>query len=181
MKEAIGGTWIFGMVITFLALFTTFVSVSTNYSRCYKIKDEVLLAIERAHGINEDSVNSINKFLKGTGYSSVGKCPDDGNCWFSFNINESYSSGSYRPAGDRNTNYCLAKYMITRNTSDADNRVIYTNGPVGHPESAYYGAVIFFRLEWPILRSMFSIDISGETSIIYLVNDFDEVNEKCYG
>lgn len=180
LKEAIGGTWIFVIVITFLAVFTTFVSVSTNYSRCYKIKDEVLLTLERNHGINAESISAINAYLKGTGYSSVGKCPEDGTCWYPFGISKNYSTGYTKP-GDKNTNYCIAKYQIT-SRSDDGSKTIYTNGPVGHPESAYYGVVIFFRLDWPIFRQMFSIDISGETSIIYLVNDFDEINdEKCYG
>ncbi len=42
MKEAIGGTWLFTLVIAFLAVFTTFVSITTNYSRTYKIKDEII-------------------------------------------------------------------------------------------------------------------------------------------
>ncbi len=180
MKESIGGTWIFVLVITFLALFTTFVSVSTNYSRCYKIKDEILISLERGHGINSESITTINKYLKGTGYSSTGSCPDDGNCWYPFSVNDSYSGSNYHTVGDRKTNYCVTKYTITSRSVGED--VIYTNGPVGHPESAYYGVVIFFRLEWPILRQMFSINISGETSIIYLVNDFDEIeNNTCYG
>ena len=179
MKEAIGGTCIFVLVISFLALFTTFVSVSTNYSRCYKIKDEILITIERAHGINNDSITKINEYLKGIGYSSVGKCPEDGNCWAHFKL----SDITPQPRWSGDANYCITKYMITSRSSSTgdEDPVIYTTGPVGHPESAYYGAVVFFRLDWPILRSMFKINISGETSIIYLVNDFDEINDRCYG
>lgn len=174
MKEAIGGTWIFVLVITFLAVFTTFVSVSTNYSRCYKIKDEILLSIERAHGVNTDSIKTINAYLKGTGYSSTGDCPSDGNCWYPFSIR------SNSIANGKDANYCITKYTITERTSDENK--IYTNGPVGHPESAYYGVVIFFRLDWPIFRQLFRINIDGETSIIYLVHDFDEIENKvCYG
>ena len=39
MKEAIGGTWVFGIFIAFIALFTSFMSISANYSKCYKVKD----------------------------------------------------------------------------------------------------------------------------------------------
>ncbi len=180
MKESIGGTWIFVLVISFLALFTTFVSVSTHYSRCYKIKDEILLALERGHGINTDSIRAINDYLGSLGYSATGKCPEDGNCWAHFTI------GDESPNWSGKANYCITKYQVTaRNSTTGDDStgkpVIYTDGPVGHPEAAYYGVVVFFRLEWPIFRDMFSINISGETSILYLVNDFDEINDKCFG
>ncbi len=172
MKEAIGGTWMFGLVIAFLALFTTFVSVTTNYSRCYKIKDEILLAIERNHGINEDSIGTINEYLKGIGYSSTGSCPTDGNCWYSFNINQQNPS-SYSKASNGNINYCISKHSVTERTTGKD--VIYTNGAIGHPDSAYYEAVVFFRLDWPILNTFFNIKISGETSVIFLLNDYDNI------
>lgn len=172
MKESIGGTWIFTIVIAFLALFTTFVSVSTNYSRIYKIKDEVLTALERNHGINENSIATINAYMKGTGYSSTGKCPSD-RCWYGFKT--SGDARSYHKIGTGEANYCITKYKVTSNSREENK--IYTDGPIGHPPSAYYGVVLFFKLEWPILRSVFSINITGETSMIYMVQDYEYIQE----
>ena len=62
MKEAIGGTWLFGIVLTFVVLFTTFISLSTNYSRCFRIKDEIITTIEHYNGVNEKSLKYINEF-----------------------------------------------------------------------------------------------------------------------
>ena len=170
MKEAIGGTWIFVLVITFLALFTTFVSVTTNYSRCYKIKDEILLTIERNHGVNVDSISAINEYLGSLGYTATGSCPNDGGCWYGFSKNSnngpvnSYASGP---------NYCISKHVITEKTRG--DGYTYTSGPIGHPESAYYQAIVFFKLEWPIINTFFNIKISGETSIIFMLNDIDQI------
>ena len=61
MKEAIGGTWLFGIVITFIVFFTTFISFSTNYSRTFKVKDEVITIIERHKGVNDNTIIYINK------------------------------------------------------------------------------------------------------------------------
>lgn len=170
MKEAVGGTWLFGIVIVFIALFTCFVSVTTNYSRCYKLKDEVLMTIEHYHGINENSVKTINEYLKGIGYSSTGECPNDGECWIGFNLSNSNINNSYAA----NNNYCISKHPIISKNDDE-----ITSGPVGHPESAYYGVTIFFRLNWPIFQSFFNIGITGETSIIYLPKDYSEVKDRC--
>ena len=89
MKEAIGGTWIYLIVLLFIGVFTCFVSVTTNYSRCYRIKDEVITSIEHYHGVNENSIGKINEYLKGIGYSATGQCPqEDGSCWFRFSKNK---------------------------------------------------------------------------------------------
>ncbi len=152
-----------GVVIAFLALFTTFVSVTTNYSRCYKIKDEVLLTIERNHGLNKDSIEAINSYLSSLGYSATGKCPDDG-CWYRFSTSSSTAVNS-----SNKVNYCVQKHTVTERYRAGDE--VYVTGPIGHPESAYYEAVIFFRLEWPILNTLFNIKISGETPIIFMLKD----------
>lgn len=95
MKEAIGGTWIYVIVLAFIALFTCFVSVSTNYSRCFKIKDEILTTIEIYHGLNQQSVTRINDYLTGIGYSSEGNCPNDGNCWYGFSTSNDNGPSGY--------------------------------------------------------------------------------------
>ena len=84
MKEAIGGTWVFGIFIAFIALFTSFMSISANYSKCYKVKDEILSAIQINHGVNEDSLKEINTYISNIGYNSLGSCPDEGGCWAGF-------------------------------------------------------------------------------------------------
>ena len=53
------------------------------------------------------------------------------------------------------------------------------SGVIGHPESAYYSVAGFFRLDWPILNSFFNINITGETSIIYNVNDNKNFVKVC--
>ncbi len=178
MKEAIGGTWIFGIVLTFLVLFTTFISVSTNYSRCFRIKDEILLAIEHYKGVNEKSIGEINSYLTNLGYTSTGRCDEGyGNetslrtskvtSWFGFNTNN--SSNAVRNSG--NANYCIRKYVVTETGY----------GPIGHPRSAYYQVIVFFKLDWPILSQVFNIRINGETSIIHNFNDMNTFTDNNIG
>ena len=177
MKEAIGGTWLFGLTITFIALFTTFVSVTTNYSICYKIKDEIISTIERKRGVNADTVRVINTYLNGLGYRTYGSCPADSNCWLPFRVDQS------EPADDvTKANYCIAMHGIvydiqTVNSSGelVDSGIL--NGALGHPNQAYYEVAVFFKIEWPILNKFFQIRIDGETSIIYLNKDFPKFSQ----
>lgn len=171
MKEAIGGSWIYLIVLLFIGVFTCFVSVSTNYSRCYRIKDEIITTIEHYHGINENTTNRINEYLRGIGYSSTGDCPSDGTCWFRFDTSSSAPIGY-----GANANYCISKTSLKTKNDEG-----IVNGPIGHPESAYYKVTVFFRLDWPIFRQFFNIKITGETAIIFMPkNEFDVVtNNEC--
>ena len=74
MKEAIGGTWIFTIVIVMISLFTAFVSISTNYSSTFKVKDKIIAILEDKRGINYTSIARINEELNRIGYNSTGKC-----------------------------------------------------------------------------------------------------------
>ena len=157
------------MVLVFIAVFATFVSVSTNYSRCYRIKDEIVLTLEHYKGINSDSLNTINSYLQGIGYGGAGECPEDGANWHAFSAGQAYARSGYGST----TNYCIAKHTIISKNEDGS----AINGPIGHPESAYYGVSVFFVLDWPILRDVFTITISGESSIVQMPKDDDEYKE----
>ncbi len=174
MKEAIGGTWLFGLTITFIALFTTFVSVTTNYSRCYKIKDEVISAIERKRGVNPDSLQVINSYMNSVGYRSTGRCPSDSNCWLGFSVDKNNYVTS-----DDNANYCIAMHALVYDVKEVNEEGEWEstgmlNGALGHPSQAYYEVAIFFKIEWPILNRFFNIRIDGETSIVFLNRDIAE-------
>ena len=158
MKEAIGGTWLFGIVIAFIVFFTTFISFSTNYARVFKVKDDVLTIIERYKGVNSSSIDLINDRLSKLGYSGKGKCVDTSG-------EQSYSSDHYsRWLG---FNYGGGEPVINSNKSNYCIRRYNNSSENGHPQSAYYQVVVFFELDWPIVGSLFSTRVYGETSVIY--------------
>ena len=47
MREAIGGTWLFGIVILFIALFSAFLAYSVSYTKAFNTKNEIINIIER--------------------------------------------------------------------------------------------------------------------------------------
>ncbi len=161
MKEAIGGTWLFGIVVTFIVFFTTYLSISTNYAKAFKVKDEILITIEHYKGVNQQSIGRINAYLRDIGYFSSGKCAGfeaneaaarkNFTKWLGFSSNRT-SLGSVNDA-----NYCIRRSKFSSGDNDA-----------GHPRSAYYQVVVFFRLDWPVVKSIFNIRIEGETAIIHM-------------
>ena len=163
MKEAIGGTWIFGIVITLVAFFTAFISFSLNYSRCYKVKNEMLSVIERNNGVNKDSITEINKYINSIGYSGVGKCEPQGNAACLAGFKKSDNAQSFTSISSQQYNYCIEKMVMNR---DGKNSQI-----TGMPTSAYYHVRVFFTLDMPIVGQFFNLKVEGETATVYLPND----------
>ena len=164
MKEAVGGTWLFGIVITFIVFFTCYVSMSTNYAKSFKVKDEILLTIEHYKGVNQKSIKRINAYLKEIGYFSKGKCGGYGNDSTSPRSNFShwlaFKSNSTNLASVNDAHYCIRRSKFASGDSDA-----------GHPRSAHYQTVVFFTLDWPIIGAIINVRIEGETSIIHMNTD----------
>ena len=46
MRESIGGAWLVGIVITFVVLFTSYLALSVNYSKAFKVKNDIISLIE---------------------------------------------------------------------------------------------------------------------------------------
>ena len=171
MKEAIGGTWLFGIVIVFVILFATIVSVSVNWSRAYKVKDEIINQIEKNNGFNDDTKAAIDEYIGGLGYRSTGECPDDGDTWYGVVADGTMLSRSRGYRGKSGKNYCIKRTDINRREKNSLGQCVTVVGAVGLPEAAYYSVAVFFKLDMPIIGSIFELRITGETSTLYNIND----------
>lgn len=187
MKEAIGGSWLYTLVIVMIALFTTFVSVTTNYTRTYKIKDNLIAIIEKHGGVTKGefgTLQEINTYLDSVGYTATGSCPKP-----SSNVNQEGSTENWHPFsrtkndgeasgfGDK-ANYCIYKHVIScRVDKTGDGNFVTYTGELGYNTlpRAYYGVTTFFRLDWPILREIIKVQLTGETATLFLPKSNYEV------
>ena len=81
MRDAVGSTWVFGLVITFTLIFAAFLALALTYAKAYRMKNEMATIIEKYEGIttndnlsNMGSVSIINQYLKNNGYKAKGSC-----------------------------------------------------------------------------------------------------------
>jgi hypothetical protein len=166
-----------------IALFTTFVSVTTNYTRTYKIKDNLIAIIEKHGGVtggDYGTLQEINTYLDSLGYTATGSCPREAN-----NPNQEGSSETWHPFsrtknddeasgfGDK-ANYCIYKHVIScrvdKATGAGGKKMVTYTGELGYNTlpRAYYGVATFFRLDWPILREVIKVELRGETATLFL-------------
>lgn len=165
MREAIGGTWLFNLVIFFVLLFTGYMCLSINYSKAFSVKDKIINEIERNGGIKnipntdgkDPTINAITSYLQEVGYRTTGDCTDydygcsrDGKCTSVGNGRSSYA-------------YCLKEQKASDDYyPPADGEFIFVS---------YYKVKVFYQLDLPVLRQMFGFNIKGDTKLLYKIEN----------
>ncbi len=156
MREAIGGSWMLGIVVVFIMLFTAYLAVSINYTKAFKVKNRIINLIEENEGfstntsagnggmagVSDDELKRSSKtedkiyaYLKEVGYATT-----------QIQDNQCPSGFSKRDGG-----YCVR-------------RVCDGNG-------SYYKVRTFIKFEIPIFWKTFTIPVSGETKTLYFTID----------
>ena len=144
MRESIGGAWIFSIVITFIVLFSSYLAISINYSKAFKVKNSIVNMIEQNEGIDTDKIEA---YLNAAGYYSYGVCPrnEDGREWHAESANT--SSTKYR--------YCWST----------------TSSEAGGLKKNYYQIIVFFKVDLPVIGDLLTFRITGETKAVYFAKD----------
>ena len=142
MREATGNTWILGLVLTFILIFTAFLCLAVNYSKAFKVKNEFLSILEKYEGYTETSRKIINEFLAYSGYSETGTCP-------SGYSGETSLSNTGKTMSTSNKNY----YCIRERKKNSDGRFSYD-------------IVLFYRFNLPVLGELGVFKINGKTKAI---------------
>lgn len=161
MREAIGGTWLFGLVITFIVFFASFLAVSINYAKAFNVKNNIVDLISKYEGNNCKARANIKSYLKTTGYLVTGSCPTNSTAEATTYDYKAYDLDGKETSMDK-AYYCVAM------ESSGDSTTIERN---------YYRVVIFFRLDLPVFGDLTTFRIKGETESIFFPKD--EADSLC--
>ena len=81
LRNSINGAWLFGIIITFMAILIAYISISINYSKAYEMKTKMITIIEEYDGLilmNPGSISHCqHRLMKTLGYIELleGKAP----------------------------------------------------------------------------------------------------------
>ena len=64
MKEAIGGIYSIQALVIFIILVMSLLAYSVNYTKAFKVKNELIHLIEQFEGLTEASVSKIDAVLE---------------------------------------------------------------------------------------------------------------------
>ena len=150
MRESIGGTWLFGLVITFIVFFASFLAVSVNYSKAFNVKNNVVDLLGKYEGNTCDARRKIGEYLSREGYLVSGTCEPG---YKGYLIN-----GNPISAGEK-AFYCVKTNSVTSTAT---------------LNKMYYGVEVFFRIDFPVFGDLTTFRVKGETESIYYAVDTEE-------
>ena len=169
MREAIGATWIMGIVIVFVALFSGYLAFSINYSKAFRVKNGIVERIEKHNGFYSEpvtgTVEDIDEFIREISYGAHGDC-------YKTVSQKAAESGlnSVKYVGCTGTT-CIAHveegilndYCIQKVTSRTQSDQLTT---------AYYKVYVFFSIDMPLIQNLNYLFVTtGETKSLSYPKD----------
>lgn len=74
MREAVGSTFLFKLMIFFIFFFASFLAIAINYSQAFRIKNQIINALEKYEGLNDTSKKLIVDTTINSGYHREVNC-----------------------------------------------------------------------------------------------------------
>lgn len=145
MKESLGTSLVFNLMMIFVAVIIVILVGSISYSKAFKIRNRIIDRIEEYNGyeINNGSIEAIESDLKSIGYRIVDKVSckarDEGQL-----LTNEYG-GQY--------NYCVYKYKTSK--------------------GYYYGVTVFINFDIPLIGRYINIPVYGETRVVLIKNEVE--------
>lgn len=191
MKNGIVNIWLLGLIVVFIALFSAYIIININYSKSFKMKNEVLSIIEKHKGVtktidketsgqsliasgqtitvNVNTIKTINLYLMGNNYDAKGFCPsnnptDDGSGYYGYWYGVSALRDGSSIASDFEPVQDNKKYFYCFAKYNA-------NHQSGRYKAVYYKVRLFYKFEVPALENFLSVKVEGTTDEVYHPQD----------
>lgn len=149
MKEAIGTSLVFSLMMVFISVMIAILIGSISYSKGFKVRNRIIDRIEEYKGFSTtgDVALKIEEDLKNVGYRIV----EDVDC-----ADMEYNGGTVSSLTNNNFNYynyCVYEYKTDRGN--------------------YYGVTVFIQFDIPLIGNYIKLPVYGETRIMYDKNEVE--------
>lgn len=145
MREAVGSTFLFKIMIFFIFFFASFLAIAINYSQAFRVKNQIINILEKNEGLNKASKKAIIDVALGTGYSKNVPCNNAGNIVYDPDNISKKAMG-----------VCIKKMPDDRYTSKSNR---------------YYKVTTYVSFNFPIIGRIFTFPVVGETKVITNLNE----------
>ena len=127
-------------------------------NKAYKVKNEIINIIQKNNGFDEEALKQIQDYMAKVGYRTIGNCDANENNTTS---NRWYGAG----VTGNNVDVGTGAFCIRKVTSSSIDETDYTNAQF--PESVYYQIKVFYSIDLPIVRRLFTFANKGSTKRLY--------------
>lgn len=163
MREAIGGGWIMGFIAMFIVIFTSYLAISVNYTKAFRVKNRIISIIEENEGFSESRNNLNNPNIN---YIRNSNTTEDKIFSYLYDLGYSYDlSTSACKSGNMDGELFTRGYCVQKVCSNQG--------------GAYYKVRSFINFTVPVVNINISVPINGETKVIYNDRNDSGVFKSC--
>lgn len=146
MREAIGQVFTLQIILAFVLLINGYMAYSVNYTRAFRVKNQIINIIEQYEGPdNEEAQSKIKSYVESMNYKVNNKL-----------INDKRSQGYKCPGRE---GWC---YKVTETS---------ISGADGDVKGRYYSVITFVNIDIPVINNLIGLgnflEVRGETKTIY--------------
>jgi len=140
MRESIGSTFLYNIIILFIVIVFAILGATLTYYKAFKVNTKIINSIEKYEGYNDLAVTEINNTLTTIGYMNkdTHKCP-------------STKNGGVLQTENGKFRYCVYYF------DEGDNHYSY-------------GVITYITLDIPIVNTFLQIPIYTKSNLIYEFN-----------
>lgn len=162
-----GATWVLGIMISFIILFTSYISVAINLAKSFQVKNNLVSMVELNEGYRNGDVqftNRVEKYLDHAGYFNHGRinnrqkfdCVVDNDPLCSVECLISNSA-----------NQCEVWIQKSIEPIKQNNRSDGQVDPTGTNTKTVYRITTFYKLDVPVIDLAIQFPISSDTRAIF--------------
>ena len=145
MRDAIGQVFALQVILAFVLLINGYMAYSVNYTRAFRVKNQIINIIEQYEGPeNDEGKTKINQYVRNMNYDVSNKLINE-------KIGEGYTCFQ--------EGWCYKATNVS--TAEAD----------GDRNGTYYTVVTFVNIDIPVINNLIGLgnflEVTGETRTIY--------------
>lgn len=153
MRESVGAMWIFSICLIFIIMMTAYLAISVNYAKAFRVKSHLVSMIEENEGYSPGLEEAVDNYLSNQGYTARGKCAENLNIRGNEEDWELKKCLSQDETGKCSA--CIYKANATNSKKE------------GPTQRAHYRVITFFKFDIPVVNSMLTFQVAGESRYIF--------------
>ena len=151
MRDAIGQVFALQIILAFVLLINGYMAYSVNYTRAFRVKNQIVNIIEQYEGPTDEAMDKIGSYVDGMTY----RVPQT----LINNFRNRYASNNGDGEVSCQDGWCYIAHDVK------------TTGGDGELNGTYYSVVTFVNIDIPVINNLIGLgdflSVSGETRTIY--------------
>ena len=160
MRDAIGQVFTLQIILVFVFLINGYMAYSVNYTRAFRVKNQIVNIIEQYEGpYNDEGLAKIRSYINKAAYKAPQTLINDFKVNYCTKNKNDFASTDNKCEVECQDGWCYIEHNVSIDEAD------------GERTGRYYSIVTFVNIDIPVINKIVGLgdflSVSGETKTIY--------------